>query len=299
MSASLRTSHHAPLDGGACDPRSRLRVPSNATARPCGGARALRSGPVPGARARAREPPRRGDEGVTLTEVAQQVGLSPSTAHRLLTTLEQERYVHFDASGGYGPSACRPSSPAAPSSRRAASWRRAPPHAGPDGGQRGDGEPRRGGPVRGRLPVAGRVPADDASLRATRRPGPAALLQRRQGAAVGDAGRRARQGAAPSRPAAGDGEDHQHHRRAARRTSHAARERGYALDDEEHAVGLRCIAAVVFDEHAQAIAAVSLSGPMARIPDERIPILGDMVWQKAAIITAQLGGMVPSRGVHS
>ena len=37
------------------------------------------------------------DEGVSLTEVAQQVGLSPSTAHRLLTTLEQERYVHYDA----------------------------------------------------------------------------------------------------------------------------------------------------------------------------------------------------------
>jgi len=36
------------------------------------------------------------DEGATLTEIAQQVGLSPSTAHRLLTTLEQERYVHFD-----------------------------------------------------------------------------------------------------------------------------------------------------------------------------------------------------------
>ena len=36
------------------------------------------------------------DEGASLSEVAQQVGLSPSTAHRLLTTLEQERYVHFD-----------------------------------------------------------------------------------------------------------------------------------------------------------------------------------------------------------
>src|ERR1700689_1841574 len=36
------------------------------------------------------------DDGITLSEVAQQVGLSPSTAHRLLTTLEQERYVHFD-----------------------------------------------------------------------------------------------------------------------------------------------------------------------------------------------------------
>ncbi len=38
------------------------------------------------------------DEGATLTEVAQQVGLSPSTP-----------------SGGCGRSACRPSSPAAPS----------------------------------------------------------------------------------------------------------------------------------------------------------------------------------------
>jgi IclR family transcriptional regulator, acetate operon repressor len=36
------------------------------------------------------------DGGATLTELAQQVGLPPSTAHRLLTTLEQERYVRFD-----------------------------------------------------------------------------------------------------------------------------------------------------------------------------------------------------------
>jgi IclR family acetate operon transcriptional repressor len=33
--------------------------------------------------------------GATLTELAQQVGLPASTAHRLLTTLEQERYVRF------------------------------------------------------------------------------------------------------------------------------------------------------------------------------------------------------------
>ena len=37
------------------------------------------------------------DLGPAEPEVAQQVGLSPSTAHRLLTTLEQERYVQFDA----------------------------------------------------------------------------------------------------------------------------------------------------------------------------------------------------------
>ena len=39
------------------------------------------------------------DEGATLTELAQQVGLPSSTAHRLLTTLEQERYVRFDHEG--------------------------------------------------------------------------------------------------------------------------------------------------------------------------------------------------------
>ncbi len=36
------------------------------------------------------------DPGATLTDLAQQVGLPSSTAHRLLTTLEQERYVRFD-----------------------------------------------------------------------------------------------------------------------------------------------------------------------------------------------------------
>ena len=39
------------------------------------------------------------DAGASLTELAQQVGLPASTAHRLLTTLEQERYVRFDHDG--------------------------------------------------------------------------------------------------------------------------------------------------------------------------------------------------------
>jgi IclR family transcriptional regulator, acetate operon repressor len=37
--------------------------------------------------------------GATLTDLAQQVGLPSSTVHRLLTTLEQERYVRFDQEG--------------------------------------------------------------------------------------------------------------------------------------------------------------------------------------------------------
>ena len=35
------------------------------------------------------------DDGATLTDLAQRVGLPASTAHRLLTTLEQERYVQI------------------------------------------------------------------------------------------------------------------------------------------------------------------------------------------------------------
>ena len=58
-------------------------------------------------------------------------------------------------------------------------------------------------------------------------------------------------------------------------------------------MGLRCIAAVIFNENAAAVAAVSVSGPMARISDDRIPLLGDRVRRRADAITAQLGGALP------
>ena len=38
----------------------------------------------------------RSHDGLALTELAQTVGLPPSTAHRLLTTLQQGRFVRFD-----------------------------------------------------------------------------------------------------------------------------------------------------------------------------------------------------------
>ena len=36
------------------------------------------------------------ENGLTLTELSQTVHLAPSTTHRLLTTLQQERFVRFD-----------------------------------------------------------------------------------------------------------------------------------------------------------------------------------------------------------
>lgn len=71
------------------------------------------------------------------------------------------------------------------------------------------------------------------------------------------------------------------------------RETGYARDDEEHCVGLRCVASVIHDEFGTPIAAVSLSGPLARIDDKRFPELGAMVNDTARQITASMGGIVP------
>ncbi|MBR9905258.1 MAG: IclR family transcriptional regulator, partial [Gammaproteobacteria bacterium] len=71
------------------------------------------------------------------------------------------------------------------------------------------------------------------------------------------------------------------------------RVQGFACDREEHAVGLHCVAACVFDEHGAPLAAISVSGPVARIPEARLLTLGALVRQMADEITQQLGGQVP------
>ena len=71
------------------------------------------------------------------------------------------------------------------------------------------------------------------------------------------------------------------------------RQLGYAVDDEEHAVGLRCVASAIFDQNGQPLAAISLSGPKARIEDNRLDELGIAVRQTADAITQALGGHRP------
>jgi len=73
------------------------------------------------------------------------------------------------------------------------------------------------------------------------------------------------------------------------------REHGYGRDDEEHCIGLRCVASAIYDEFGEPMAAVSLSGPRARISDERFPILGEMVKETAEQITAAMGGVLPKK----
>lgn len=68
------------------------------------------------------------------------------------------------------------------------------------------------------------------------------------------------------------------------------RRRGYSFDDEEHALGLRCIAACLFDEHREPFAAISISGPISRITDDRVTELGALVISAAKEVTLAYGG---------
>ncbi|TAG05514.1 MAG: winged helix-turn-helix transcriptional regulator [Betaproteobacteria bacterium] len=71
------------------------------------------------------------------------------------------------------------------------------------------------------------------------------------------------------------------------------RARGYSYDDEENAMGLRCVAAPIYDEFAEPLGAISLAGPIARLTDERILKLGPLVAHTARDITEKLGGVIP------
>lgn len=71
---------------------------------------------------------------------------------------------------------------------------------------------------------------------------------------------------------------------------HAARARGYAFDGEERNIGMRCIAAPVFNVFGEVVAGLSVSGPTARVTDDRIDDIAVQVMEAAARLTRAIGG---------
>lgn len=234
------------------------------------------------------------EEGQRLTDLARRTGLSVSTTHRLLTTLEQRRFVEFDRSDGLwhvgrgaftvGASFVRHRNfvaPALPVLRRLRDQTRETANLGVVD----DGE----------VVVLTQVESREIMRAITRVGGRAPMASSGMGKAI-----------LASYPDADiEAIVRQYGLRkvtersitsvaALRRDIAAIRERGYAVDDEENVTGLRCVAAVVHNVQAEALCAISVSGLAVRVTDKRAHDLGELVAQAARELTLALGGTLPA-----
>lgn len=235
------------------------------------------------------------EEGCRLTDIARRTGLSVSTVHRLLTTLEQRRFVQFDRTDGMwhvGRGAFAVGSvftrqrnfvaPALPILRRLRDQTRETANLGVVD----DGE----------VVVLTQVESREIMRAITRVGGRAPMANSGMGKAIlatfADADIEAviaRQGL---RKATGKSITNA----AVLRTQIAAiREKGFALDDEEFVAGLRCVASVVYGADAEPLCAISISGLSVRVTDDRVEVLGKLVADAARELTVSLGGRAPER----
>lgn len=63
------------------------------------------------------------------------------------------------------------------------------------------------------------------------------------------------------------------------------RDRGYAFDNEERTIGMRCVAAPITNVHGEVVAGISVSGPSHRMVLDRVPGIGGLVREAAAAIS--------------
>ena len=63
----------------------------------------------------------------------------------------------------------------------------------------------------------------------------------------------------------------------------------HALDDVEFAVGLKCVAAPLFDHTRRVVASLGIAGPAVRLADERLPRLASLVRESAVGASRALG----------
>ncbi len=69
----------------------------------------------------------------------------------------------------------------------------------------------------------------------------------------------------------------------------SVRKRGYAVDNEEIEIGLRCVGAPLRDYTGGMVGAISVAAPSARLSEKNTPVIGRMVIAIAAEISEQLG----------
>jgi IclR family transcriptional regulator, KDG regulon repressor len=75
----------------------------------------------------------------------------------------------------------------------------------------------------------------------------------------------------------------------------AIRKRGYAIDNEEIEIGLRCVGAPIRDYTGAMVGAISVAAPSARLRNQETPIAGRLVMEVAAEISEKLGYEEPAK----
>ncbi|KAA0676839.1 IclR family transcriptional regulator [Azospirillum brasilense] len=234
------------------------------------------------------------DSPMSLTAVAEAAHLSPSTAHRLLTTLQEERYVRFDqGKRGWavgvqaymtGTGFLRTRSlldVARPRMRRLMEETSEVVNLAVEENGEAIYLHRVGGP---RVAQAA-LPVTDRTLLHCSAVGKALLAgmpdTRVQSIVTQRGMRQFTRTTVSSIP-------------ALHRELILTRDRGYAVDQEERVSGLHCVAAAIYDEQARVIGALSLSSTNRRLDDARVVAFGEMVKRTAAAVTAEIGGRFPT-----
>ena len=230
------------------------------------------------------------DDGLSLTALAKTVALPPSSAHRLLTTLQRKRFVRFEPAT----MAWRIGVQAFVVGNAFARSRDVVALAMPYMRQLME---KTGETVNLYVPNGGHAICiaqvqSQQTIRAISRPGGTIALHR---SAAGKAMLAQMTTAEVDEVVAKHGlEKITKNSITAPSKLHAelsrTRIRGFALDDEEFAPGLRCIAAVILDEYGAAQGALSIAGPVGRLTDARLPKLGDIVSAAGRAVTREFGG---------
>ncbi|MGO4328976.1 IclR family transcriptional regulator domain-containing protein [Cupriavidus sp. M-11] len=69
--------------------------------------------------------------------------------------------------------------------------------------------------------------------------------------------------------------------------------RGYAIDDEEIVLGVRCVGAPIVDSQGAVRGAISVAGPAYRLTRERLELLGPEIAEAARRVGAEIGALKP------
>jgi len=236
------------------------------------------------------------EDGMTLTEVSRAAGLAPSTTHRLLTTLQQERFARFEGETMRWTVGVQAFAVGNAFLHNRDVGRTARPFLRRLVEETGE-TANLGIEDEGMTVYLGQVQSRQL-MRAIAKPGGRVFMH---SSSLGKAILSAMPAAEVARIARHRGlpvftprtlDD------PGRLSRHLeeVRRQGFAVDDEEYAVGLRCVAAAVFDEAGAPVAALSVSGPAVRVTPERVAELGGTVRRMADEMTAELGGRRPAAG---